>query len=820
MIMSAEHAPSRLPAPLTFGRLPAPLSSFVGRERHLADVAALLDTCRLVTLTGAGGCGKTRLALEVARRQQHAFVDGVSFVPLGPVAEPRLVATAVAQVLGVQESRTRTYQESVALALRDQRRLLILDNLEHLIEASPIVGEWLAACPSLTVLVTSRERLRLLGEQIYVVSPLALPDASTPDPRATEAVQLFLDRAQAIEPGLRLADHDLGAVAEICRRLDGLPLAIELAAARVRLLPPQAMLARLIGSPDQMSAQDTAERHAPLRLLVDGPRDLPARQRDLRHTIAWSHDLLTDADAAGFRQLSVFVGGWTLEAAERVGSGQFKADELRADSPISSAGLHRTRLPTLDVIASLVDKSLVLQLPRSGQEPRFGMLETIREYALEQLDAAGERATLGRRHAEYFRAFAAEADPCLTGPDQVAWLARLDAEHANLVAALRWLQEHAAEDWAADALLELAGVLQWFWWLGGRVTEGRYWLEVALRSGEAGRPESRRARARALYAAGTLAMVQGEYDDAAAQLSASVDGYRALGDARSLGRALAYQAIQDGLREDFVSERLRCEESLALLRQTDDIWGQALAGSNLAMVSAYESDLKTADRLMIEFEGLARQAGDRYLLGSVRSKVGRVALLLGERERSERAYREALTLFGELRDSWWTGRCLHSLGVVAAERGDYLRAARLLGTAEARLDAVTGQLSRLEAGRHAPGRTQGRAALGSERFDEGMAEGRAMRTDEATAYALQVTSAPPGSTDATADAASPSVSILTRREREVARLVADGLTNREIAASLVVSERTVTTHLDHIFGKLGVSSRTSLATFALRNDLD
>src|SRR4051812_7682911 len=283
--MSAEHA---------LGRLPAPLSSFIGRERHIADVASLLESCRLVTLTGAGGCGKTRLALEVARRQQHAFVDGVSFVPLGPVAEPRLVATAVAQVLGVHDSRTRPHQESVALAVRNQRRLLILDNLEHLIEASPILGEWLAACPRLHILVTSRERLRLLGEQIYVVSPLALPDACTPDPSEAEAVRLFLDRAQAIEPGLHLTAHDLGAVAEICRRLDGLPLAIELAAARVRLLPPQAMLARLIGSPDQALAHASADRHAPLELLVDGPRDLPARQRDLRHTIAWSHDLLTD----------------------------------------------------------------------------------------------------------------------------------------------------------------------------------------------------------------------------------------------------------------------------------------------------------------------------------------------------------------------------------------------------------------------------------------------------------------------------------------------------------------------------------------------
>ena len=239
------------------------------------------------------------------------------------------------------------------------------------------------------------------------------------------------------------------------------------------------------------------------------------------------------------------------------------------------------------------------------------------------------------------------------------------------------------------------------------------------------------------------------------------------------------------------------------------------------MVSAYEGDLKTADRLLSELEGLARQAGDRYLLGSVLSKCGRVALMLGERARSERAYREALTLFGELRDGWWTGRCLHSLGVVAAESGDYLRAARLLGAAEARLDAVTGQLSREEAERHTPGQTKGRAVLGPERFDSAVAEGRAMRTDEATAYALQPRPELDASaSETTPNAASPAVSILTRREREVARLIATGLTNREIAASLVVSERTVTTHLDHIFTKLGLSSRTSLATFALRNDLD
>jgi predicted ATPase len=304
------------PAALALAELPAPLSSFVGRERQLAEVERLLTVGRLVTLTGAGGCGKTRLALEAAARLRSAFPHGVAFVPLAPLGDPSLVATTVARALGIRERPGRSYHEAVALALRGRELLLVLDNLEHLLDAAGLVSEWLAACPGLKVLATSRERLRLQGERVYPVPPLSLPDPAGPDPGGSEAIRLFVERARAVEPGFTLTDDD-AAVAEICRRLDGLPLAIELAAARVRLLPPRAMVARL------------GQR---LPLLTGGPRDLPARQRALRDAIAWSHDLLDEPERRLFRRLSVFVGDWTLDAAEAMCAG----DESGLPVPLST----------------------------------------------------------------------------------------------------------------------------------------------------------------------------------------------------------------------------------------------------------------------------------------------------------------------------------------------------------------------------------------------------------------------------------------------------------------------------------------------------
>jgi len=442
--MSVERVP---------GALPVPVSSFVGRERQLADVGALLTRCRLVTLTGAGGCGKTRLALEVAHRQRDRFEDGVGLVPLATLGDPSFVAPAVGRALGLPEAPGRSHREAVALALRDRELLLVLDNFEHLLDAAPLVAEWLMACPGLTVLVTSRERLRLQGEQLYPVPPLSLavplpqranggtatrlptpltPVASPASP-VPEAVQLFVDRARAVQPGFALVERSAPAVAEICRRLDGLPLAIELVAAQVSLLPPATMLARLDRRP---------------QLVAVGPRDLPARQRTLRDTIAWSHDLLSEDERKLFRWLAVFAGGWTLEAATAV-----------------------CGFPVLDGLASLADKSLVFRLAPSADEPRYGMLETIRDYIIERLAEHGEEAAARRAHADYFLGLAEHAAPELEGPEQAAGLDRLEEERANLGAVARWAI--GRED--GEMMLRLSAALWRFWWARNSGEESRAW---------------------------------------------------------------------------------------------------------------------------------------------------------------------------------------------------------------------------------------------------------------------------------------------------------------------------------------------------------
>ncbi|MFQ5794790.1 MAG: BTAD domain-containing putative transcriptional regulator [Candidatus Bipolaricaulia bacterium] len=502
--------------------LPIPLTRFIGRdkERAVVQVRLLDEEMRLLTLTGPGGTGKTRLGLQVVADLIDHFEDGACFVDLAPISDPGLVVSTIAQTLGVKEAEGRPLLDILKASLRGKQMLLVLDNFEQVVAAAPQVVELVAACPQLKVLVTSREPCHVRGEHVFPVPPLALPGSDGKRPLAIErltqyeAVRLFIERAVAVKPDFAVTDENAPAVAEICIRLDGLPLAIELAAARIKLLSPQALLARLGNR---------------LKLLTGGARDLPACQQTLRDTIDWSYDLLNTGERTLFERLSVFVGGGTLEAAEAVCIG---ADNLEL------------KMDILDGLASLVDKNLLRRKEQADGEPRFLILETIREYGLERLEASGESEAIRRTHADYYLALAEQAEPKLEGPDQRMWLDRLEVEHDNLRAALVWFEQNGE----AEAELRLGGALWGFWHMRGYLSEGRRWLEGALAKGE-DRDVSASVRAKALHGAGVLTHEQGDYERATVLYEESLDLRRELGD--KPGVAILLSNLYKNREEDF-----------------------------------------------------------------------------------------------------------------------------------------------------------------------------------------------------------------------------------------------------------------------------
>ncbi len=477
--------------------LPVQPTPLVGREREVATVCELLrrQEVRLVTLTGPGGIGKTRLGVQVAAELSELFVDGMFFVDLAPLSDPTLVVHTIAQRLGIWEGTGQSLLERLKEVLHKKQLLLLLDNFERVRRADVQVADLLTACPRLKVLVTSRARLDVRAQQLFSVPPLALPDTKQLHDLTAlaqcEAVTLFLQRARAIEPNFQLTTANARAVTEICAGLDGLPLAIELAAARLKLLPPQALLERL--------AQ-------PLHVLTSGARDAPARQQTLRNTIAWSYDLLSAQERCLFRRLAVFAGGCTLEAVEAV-----------CEAPGDETG------KVFDGVASLIDKSLVQQRAQREEEPRLVMLETIREYALECLESAGETEAIRQAHAAYYLALAEEAAPELQGPQQATWLERLELEHDNLRAALEWFIERGGPGSSREMALRLGGALSEFWIVRGLFSEGRTFLERVL-AGSEGVGASMKAKA--LSATANLAFMQSDDDWAEALSQESLVLYR------------------------------------------------------------------------------------------------------------------------------------------------------------------------------------------------------------------------------------------------------------------------------------------------------
>jgi predicted ATPase/transcriptional regulator with XRE-family HTH domain len=722
----AEHDRSAAPpsAAATIGaatprppHLPSPLTSLIGRERELTTAALLLaGGTRLITLTGPGGCGKTRLALAIAERmmaggpEAQTYPDGIAFVDLSAIADPDLVAPAIASALELREREGQPLVETLLAYLRSRRLLLLLDNFEQVVEAAPLLSRLLAACSALTVLVTSRVLLRLSGEREYGVPPLPLPEAGlAADPTALAAcpaVALFVQRAQMSQAGFVLSSENAAAVAEICARLDGLPLALELAAARIRVLSPRALLELL-------------EHRLPL--LTGGPRNVPARQQTLRNTIAWSYDLLTPSEQARFRRLGVFAGGCTLEAATALAAIQSSEGED------TQPGTQDSSLSVLNGLASLVEQSLLRREDGPAGEPRFLLLATIREFALEQLAATGEESAVRAAHAGHFLDLAEAAAAAMRGPSGEAWLDRLEREHDNLRAALDWLVQTGE----AEPALQLAGALWWFWWIRNYLREGRDRLTRALALAGGSVP----VRARALEGAGMLHASTGEQATAVRLVEEAVALRRRAGDRRGLNTSLNW--LGNALTwSDLDRAYATHAEVLASRRALGDEGDAAASLVNLGLTALARGDAAEAVQLLEQGLVLLRPAGAGYNVATTLTYLAWTAVVQGDYARAATWLRDGMAQGRYVRHLSFTFLSAAVLAHVAGQPGD---AVRLVAAAEAAADRAGGQ--------PIPGTGTGYAAvrdaqlralrttLGDAAFVAAWAEGQALGPDAAFAAA-------------------------------------------------------------------------------------
>ena len=866
-----EHPGEALPDQLHVRphNLPAQPTSLIGREQEVAAACTLLrrPEVRLMTLTGTGGVGKTRLGLEVATELLNDFPDGVYFVPLAAISDPALVVPSITWTLGVKETEGQGQAQPLHLLktyLQDKHLLLLLDNFEQVVSAAPQLSDLLAACSYLKILVTSRVVLHIRGEHEFPVLPLALPDLSQLPESETltqyAAIALFLERAQAVKPDFQMNSTNARAIAEICVQLDGLPLAIELAGARVKLLPPQALLARL--------------GHR-LQLLTGGARDVPARQQTLRNTLAWSYDLLDAQEQLLFRRLSVFVGGCTLAAVEAV---------------YSTLGGRSTEV--MEGVASLIDKSLLQQTEQEGEEPRLLMLETVREYGLEVLTSNGEMESTRLAHATYYLSLAEEAEPALIGPQQVMWLERLEREHGNLRAALQWSLAQAGD--AKAIALRLGGALWQFWWGRGHWSEGRNFLEQALTA--SGGIEAS-VQAKAFIAAANWAFVQGDYDRAQVLSEQGLALCRELGDQRVIAPLLFLLGNVAWARGDTARARPLLEEALAFFREVDykeyvayTLFSLALLGSShgeytracvlfeeslaihrklenkrgiahtlsqlaqalfvsqgdqarirslleesLALsrevglkegiaasyylsgqLALSQSDVVTAHSLVEKGVVLYREMGHQHGTAESLAVLGKVLAAQGDYVAARKCYEESLAISGALGEKWMTAVCLLGLGEVVAAQRQFAWAAQLWGAAEALRDAIGVPIPPIESAEYERAVSAARVHLGERAFAAAWAQGRSMMPEQALAARGQKP-APPPTTRVTPSSTYPEG--LTAREVEVLRLVAGGLTDLQIAEKLVLSPRTVHTHISSIYNKLGVSSRSAATRYAIEHHL-
>ncbi len=861
--------------------LPLQPTTFVGRQQEIDQLLRLLADVRLLTLTGAGGCGKTRLALEVAARALPRHPGGVWLVELAALNDSALVARAVALVLGVAEQPGRQLVDVLADALVFRDLLLILDNCEHLTAASAaLVEHLLGTCPGVRILATSRERLNVAGETVWRVASLSFPtpletsDAGIPAAglsdrlMKSEAIDLYVQRAVSVQSEFRLTDENAPAVARICQRLDGMPLAIELAAARAAVLSPQQIASRLDDC---------------FRLLSGGTRGAPERQQTLRATLDWSYGLLSPREQQVLAGLSVFSGGWTLEAVEAVcAHGDIEPHDV------------------LDLLAQLVDKSLV-QVERRGGETRYRLLETIRQYGRERLEEASQAQGVRSRHRDWYLALAERAEPELWGAEVRLWLDRLDLEHDNLRAALDWSMATDAESGQ-----RLAGSLFLFWERRGYLTEGRSWLRGMLARSAVPAGARPAARAKALLGAGYLARDQGDIAAARSWFDESLAIFQEVGDKWGIGSALRGLGLLAQSEGNCSEARALFEETVSLFRETGHTMDIGWTLRNLGILAQIEGDYARANAFFEESLPILRQLGDKTgtgrvlgslgILARIRGDYGRASALLDESRSlllaagDQRGVSMALGALGSLTriEGNWAGArglfeqslvlgremgdrsCIaHGLamsGVVEVQQGAHARGVQLIGAATAIHKLLRSSLETDERTDLDATLAGAEAALGAETFAAAWAHGQAMTADEAIAQAQAPEDAaggapPPGAsaggrwpttsrsdtetspsltgahpavpgaaTSAAQPAGGPAAPIseprrkrlpggLTEREAEVLRLVARGKTNREIAADLVISEYTVMRHLSNIFHKIGASSRAAAASFAVREDI-
>jgi predicted ATPase/DNA-binding CsgD family transcriptional regulator len=753
--------------------LPVELSSFVGREVELEELEKMLTCTRLLTLTGIGGAGKTRLAIKLGRSLADQYPDGIWLVALGAVLDENLLPQALASVIDVRERSGEALEDSLVRHLSERHALLILDGCEHLVDrCARLVDLLLGSVSQLRILATSQEALRVPGEVIWRVPSLSLPpnkgDGSLTALLQSEAIQLFVERARQVNPGFTLSDRNAAALARICRRLDGLPLAIELAAAELRLMPPGELELRL---------EDR------FRLLTGGSRTAMARQQTLRATVDWSYRRLDEAQQALFRRLAVFAGSFTLQAVEAVCQGP----PVPAD--------------VLGCLTGLVDRSLVSVHDQPGAIARYQLLETLRQYGQEKLADSFDNDLPGL-HARYYGSLAEKASERLIGAAQSASLAGLEIDQANLRAALSW---GLAND--RELALKLAAALGPHWYVRGSLTEGHEWLAAATGAN----PNPSPTLARALAHAGWVAYWRGDYQQCRAFAERALSMARELRDAVETARAVNLMGwVYHVVDEDFQAARQCCSEAFAIRSRLGDRWGMASSLNNLALATYDAGDLEVAEAMMREACSLTDALGDGHMRANALDSLGRIVMERGKYQEADRYHRECLALAGELGDKVGVADGLDGLTQVAAALGDPRRTLTLAGAADTLHDRIGYQPPAPWRRRVQRSIDGARALLPAEDALEAWDRGSKFTEEEAVSFAL----APGASSEVSAH----KNGSLTRREQQIAAMVAKGLRNRQIAAQLKISQRTVDAHVDHIRTKLDVHSRVQIAAWVSENE--
>jgi predicted ATPase/DNA-binding CsgD family transcriptional regulator len=761
------------------GSLPGSLTTFVGRSRELAEISALLadPEIRLITLTGPGGVGKTRLASEVADLVFERFPDGVYFVSLASLASPEFVLPAISQCVGIRDVGADEQIRRLESFLAERRMLLVLDNFEHVIDAALQLSEILARCPGVTVLATSRVRLRVSGEHQYPVKPLSIESGATSSQESRDAVRLFVERARAVAPGFSVTAENAQTLIDICRRLDGLPLAIELAAARVNVLPPAALLARL-------------GRRLPL--LTGGGRDLPERHQTMRDTIRWSYELLGETERRIFERLSIFHSGFTLEMAEAVVHG---ASEWNAD--------------LLETISSLVDSNLIRLTASVDAEPRFEMLGTIREFAHDQLLTSGDADLVRARHAGYWFAFAEAAEPHLLGRrgDQARWLARVDTELGNIRQALAWFEETGD----AESLLRVIGVLDLYWSTRPAQADPQRWARLALAPGKTIDPL---IRIRALHALTYLAAVQGLQAVAANQGAEQLRLARESGDPLGLGIACVTNGMVADLAGDGYEAARLYVAALDHLRTADKNEWLRYGLANAADALHWIGKPDDARPLIEEAISLTRQLDDLYGLGGFLGIQGHIVRRQGDLKSAVAHFLESFQTAGTIGDDRAAFGAIAGLAGIALALNQPERAARLLGAVDVAREAAG--YSRIMHGLQTDRITaETRERLGEPAFGAALDEGRRLDWPDTVADALSLREL----VDEPKVGPSQLPFGLSPRELDVLRFIARGCSDREIADQLFIGVRTVNSHVANLLAKLGVHNRSEAAVFAATNGI-